>query len=58
MQMVCVFFKFVSLIAILSSLHHNYLSPAGAEFVGDKFVKNAGEVAGAQVEWKFIGLWD
>ena len=36
------------------------MSPAGAEFVGDKLVKNAGEVAEAlhkaQAKWEFIGL--
>jgi len=37
-----------------------YLSPAGAEFVGDKPVKDVLEVAEAlhkaQVKWQFIGL--
>ena len=36
------------------------MSPVGAEFVGDKPVKNAGEVAEAlhkaQDSWEFIGL--
>ena len=46
----------MSLIAITSQ----YLSPAGAEFMGHELVKNAGEVAEAlhkaEAKWEFIGL--